>query len=219
MPVFGLARRGRMGCGATLSRVTTTAFALLAVSFLEGCASTPVTIAPKASFNAAMARQRLEPGSNGIAGKVLLRLSSGGALTCGGGVARLIPVTPYAEEWSELTYYQQPSPKGTPPELAYLPKSPKPPKEVQVNPVFLATTRQVVCDRDGQFRMDQIADGDYFLEADLVWQQDIYDEIHFFYGRNYLSKEGTVLKRFHIQGGKTLFLDLQWNVTNQRFNF
>jgi len=88
-----------------------------------------------------------------------------------------------------------------------------------VNPVFLATTRQVVCDRDGQFRMDQIADGDYFLEADLVWQQDIYDEIHFFYRRNYFSKEGKVLKRFHIQGGKTLFLDLQWNVTNQRFNF
>lgn len=193
--------------------------ALWALAVLSGCSSAPVVVAPKASFNAAKARMLLEPGSNAVAGKVLLRLSSGGALTCGGGVVRLIPITPYAEEWAELTYYQQPAPPGTPPELAYLPKMPKPSKEVQASHVFLATTRQVACDRDGQFRMDQIADGDYFLEAQLVWQQDIYDELHFFHGRNYFSKEGTVLKRFHVQGGKVLFLDLQWNVTNRRFNF
>ena len=56
MPVFGLARRVLTGRGEASSGVSATAFALLVVSFLEGCASTPVTIAPKASFNAAMAR-------------------------------------------------------------------------------------------------------------------------------------------------------------------
>jgi len=193
--------------------------ALLGLFILSACSSAPVMISPKASFNAAKTRKLLEPGSNEVAGKVLLRLSSGGALTCGGGTARLIPITPYAEEWAELTYYQQPAAPGTPPELAYLPKSPKPSREVQANSLFLATTRQIACDRDGQFRMDQIADGDYFLEAQLIWQQDIYDELHFFHGRTYFSKEGTVLRRFHVQGGKALFLDLQWNVTNRRFNF
>ena len=194
-------------------------FALLGLAVLGGCASAPVVVSPKASFNAAKARKLLEPGSNEVAGKVLLRLSSGGALTCGGGTARLIPMTPYAEEWAELTYYQQPADSSTPSDLAYLQKASKPSKVVQINPAFLVTTREVSCDRDGQFRIPQIADGDYFLEAQLIWQQDIYDEVHFFYGRNYSSKEGTVLKRFHVQGGKQVFLDLQWTVTNRRYNF
>jgi hypothetical protein len=194
-------------------------FVLLELAILGGCASPPVIVSPSVAFNAAKARKFLEPGTNDVAGKVLLRLSSGGALTCGGGTARLIPLTPYAEEWADLTYYQQPAAPSTPPEFAYLPKNPKPVKEIRVNPVFLATTRQVLCDRDGQFRFDQVADGDYFLEAQLIWQQDIYDELHFFHGRTYFSKEGTVLRRFHIQGGKALFLDLQWDVTNRRFNF
>lgn len=193
--------------------------AIVGLAFLAGCASPPVIVSPAAVFNAAKARKLLEPGPNEVAGKVLLRLTSGGALTCTGGTAKLIPVTPYAEEWAELTYYQQPAATGTPPEFAYLPKTPKPSKEIRVNAMFLATTRQVSCDRDGQFRMAHLADGDYFLEAQLIWQQDIYDELHFFHGRTYFSKEGTVLRRFHVQGGLAVFLDLQWTVTNRRFNF
>jgi len=192
---------------------------ILGLAFLGGCASPTVIVTPSASFNAAKARKLLEPGTNEVSGKVLLRLTSGGALSCTGGIVRLIPLTPYAEEWAELTYYQQPAESTTPPDLAYLPKSPKPSKEVRANPLFMATTREVPCDREGQFRMDQVADGDYFVEAQLIWQQDIYDEVNFFHGRTYFSKEGTVLKRVHLQGGKPVVLNLQWAVTNRRFNF
>jgi len=218
MLASGLARPGGAIWGA-FSGVPGIVFALASLAFLAGCTSPPVIVSPSASFNAAKARKLLEPGDNEVAGKVLLRLSSGGALTCGGGTARLIPMTPYAEEWVRLTYYQEPAVAGTPPEFAYLPKTTHPAREVRLNPLFMATTRQVPCDRDGQFRIEKIADGDYFLEAQLIWQQDIYDEVNFFYGRNYSSKEGTVLKPFHVQGGKGVFLDLQWTVTNRRFNF
>ncbi len=195
------------------------ALGLWVLSVLGGCATAPVVVLPQTAFHVAKARKLLESGENEVTGKVLLRLSSGGALTCSGGTARLIPVTPYANEWAELVYYHQPAAPSTPPDFAYLPKAASQAREIRLNPAFMATTRQVSCDRDGQFRIDQIADGDYFLEAQLVWQQDIYDEVNFFYGRTYFSKEGTVLKRFHVQGGKAVFLDLQWNITNRRFNF
>lgn len=203
----------------TLPRVAGIVLAFAVLGLFAGCASPPVIVSPTTSFNAAKARERLEPGNNEVAGKVLLRLSSGGALTCTGGTARLIPMTPYAEEWVGLTYYQQPAVAGTPSEFAYLPKATHPSREIRLNPNFMATTRQVPCDREGQFRIEKIADGDYFLEAQLIWQQDIYDEVNFFHGRTYFSKEGTVLKPFHAQGGKVVFLDLQWTVTNRRFNF
>jgi hypothetical protein len=186
---------------------------------LAGCTTTPVVVSPQAAFNAAQARRLLGAGENAVAGKVLLRLSSGGALTCGGGSVRLIPMTPYASEWAQLAYYQQPAEASTPSDFSYLPKTASSSKEVRLDPAFMATTRQFPCDRDGQFRIEQIADGDYFLEAQLIWQQDIYDEVHFFHGRTYFSKEGTVLRRFHVQGGKGVFLDLQWTITNRRFNF
>jgi hypothetical protein len=192
---------------------------VLALGLLSACASTPeFPPAPTVRFDQARAKHMLEEGAGTVAGKVLLRLSTGGALTCTKGAARLIPFTAYASAWADAVYHQQPPESGTPADMAYLIKSKRMPN-ARLDARFLATNRTARCDQDGQFIFERVQDGDYFLEADLIWQQDIYDELHFFRGREYYDKEGTVLKRFLLQGGKPVFLDLQWSVKNKRFDF
>ena len=191
----------------------------VSISLLAGCASTPeFPPAPQVPFDQVRAKQMLQEGNNTVAGKVLLRLSSGGALTCAKGSVRLFPLTTYASAWADAVYYAQASEPETPADFAYLPKSKRMP-DSRFDANFLTTQRSVHCDRDGQFLIEFIKDGDYLLEADLIWQQDIHDDLHFYYGREYFSKEGAVVKRFRILGGRMVFLDMQWTVKNKRYAF
>ena len=185
---------------------------------LAACASAPRVNPVEVDFDRNAARRALSPGDNTLVGKVLMRLSSGGALTCAGGNVRLIPVTAYADEWVERMYRSDPSDAAQSPPDGYYLKTSKRLVMEEVDPEFFSQTRDFPCDRDGQFRIEHLHDGDYYLEAALIWQKDIWDEQHFYNGKSYIWREGTVIRRFHLSGSKMLFLDIQWQVSNNRFS-
>jgi hypothetical protein len=54
--------------------------------------------------------------------------------------------------------------------------------------------------------------------AHIVWQHHIWDEYGFFYGKQYHSREGTVMKKIRVQGGQKIMASLKWSVPNSRYD-
>jgi hypothetical protein len=160
----------------------------------------------------------LEPGNNQIAGAAVLWLSSGGIVSCAGKTARLYPATPYAREWARLTYETADTGKAAPQGFDYRQIRERP-SGLVVNQSFLDASRSTNCDADGMFLFEHVADGDYFLEADIAWQKHIWDQHHFYYGNDYHKLDGSVLRRIHVSGGKRMTVDLRWSVPNSRWTF
>lgn len=184
--------------------------------WLAGCGG-PSVARLGVPFDADQARAMLAPGSNQIVGNALMWLSSGGVISCAGDRATLYPATRYAREWARLTHETVEHSRITPPNFAYRPRSAGP-TGLQVDPVFLETSRSVPCDADGRFRFDNVGDGEYYLVASIVWQAHIYDEHNFFHGKSYLDYEGAVMKKIQVRGGQKAVVGMQWSVPNSRFN-
>lgn len=189
-----------------------------AASGLWACSSQPVQ-APLPAFDSASTREALLPGDTTLSGRVLMRLSSGGVLSCAGGTIRLIPATPYADAWVDRTYRANPSDVPTPTGVLYQPTSDRAPEPgLSLNPAFLSMVHEGGCDRDGFFQFDRLRAGDYYLESRLHWQKDIYDETHFFFGQTHHWREGHVIRRVHLPQGRPVSLDLSWQVPNHRYS-
>lgn len=189
---------------------------LLALLLVAACSQQPPRQALP-PFDASAARRALLEGSSTLSGRVMMRLSSGGVLSCANGRVRLIPATAYAEAWVNQTYRADPSDVPTPEGVYYLPSTDRP-VEPALDPSFLSMTHETPCDRDGFFRFDRLADGDYYLEATLHWQKDIFDETHFYYGNTHHWREGHVVRRIHLPAGRSASLDLSWQVPNSRYS-
>lgn len=185
---------------------------------LAGCASAPPRVQINVPFDRARAEQMLAPGENQIAGAAVLWLSSGGIVSCAGKTARLYPATPYAREWARLTYERADTGKAAPQGFDYR-QTREGPTGVMVNQGFLDASRSTKCDADGMFLFERVADGDYFLEADIAWQEQIWDQQHFYYGNDYHKLDGSVLQRIHVAGGKRMTVDMRWSVPNGRWTF
>ncbi|MEY2681435.1 MAG: hypothetical protein RL661_1666 [Pseudomonadota bacterium] len=188
-------------------------FGLLLLGACEG----PQRVRISPPFNPAAARKMLEPGTNQIVGTALMWLSSGGVLSCAGDSATLYPATPYAREWARLTY-ETLEPTNARPQGFYYRSKEDGPSNLAVDSHFLETGRTVACNGDGHFTFDQVADGEFYLVARLVWQHHIWDEYGFFYGKQYHSREGTVMKKIRIQGGQKVTASLKWSVPNSRYD-
>lgn len=190
---------------------------LLGVWLLGACAGrSPGAIT--VPFEPARARAMLAPGNNRIVGRALLWLSSGGVISCAGETATLYPATRYAQEWARLTYETIEPGKQQPPDFAYRPKSEGPVK-FSVEPAFLDTSHSVACNDDGHFSFENVGNGDYYVVARIAWQRHIWDEYNFFFGREYLAMEGTVLKKVHVRGAEKAMVNMMWSAPNSRFNF
>lgn len=189
---------------------------LLGLLLLEACGG-PQLVRISPPFNPAAARKMLEPGTNQIAGTALMWLSSGGVISCAGDSATLYPATPYAREWARLTYETVEPTNARPQGFHYRSKEDGP-SNVAVDPSFLETGRTVACDGDGHFIFDRVADGEFYLVAHIVWQHHIWDEYGFFYGKQYHSREGTVMKKIRVQGGQKVTASLKWSVPNSRYD-
>lgn len=186
---------------------------------IAGCKTSPPKVNPvEVEFDSGAARSALSEGRNTLVGKVLMHLSTGAALTCAGGTVRLIPATAYADEWVERMYRSDPADVALSPQDGYYLPSSKRAVMPEIEPRFMSMTRDVPCDHDGQFRIDRIQDGDFYLEAKLIWQKNVWDELSFYNGKSYRFREGTVIRRLHLSGGRQLFLDLRWQVQNSRYS-
>ena len=183
-----------------------------------GCASAPPRVPINVPFDRAQAERMLAPGDNQIAGAAVLWLSSGGIVSCAGKTARLYPDTAYAREWARLTYANADTGKAAPQGFEYR-QTREGPGVVAVNPAFLDASRSTNCDADGMFLFEHVADGNYFLEADIAWQKQIWDQHHFYFGNDYHKLDGSVLQRIHVVGGKRMTVDMRWSVPNGRWTF
>lgn len=189
---------------------------LCAIILLAGCATpAPVTIA--VPFDQVRANTLLEPGTGQIHGTALIWLSTGAVISCAGENVTLYPATRYANEWVRLNYDGVPPAKLQPSDVSYRSRKAGPAPAVAL-PSFLAASRSTHCDNDNHFQFDQVSDGEFYVVAHLVWQQQIWDEVSFFYGNKYYDREGTVLKKVRVHGGQVANADMKWSSPNSRFN-
>ena len=189
---------------------------VLMAGLLIGC-ETALKVQPTTPFHSEPARRQLSPGTEEIAGSAILWLSSGGIISCAGSEVTLYPLTPYAREWFHLTYETMEKSRLTPPDFAYRSNTEEP-LSFQSDPAFLRQSRTVLCNEDGHFLIDRVAEGDYILVARLRWQRHIWDEHQFFNGHRYHEYEGTAAKKIRVFHGRNPVVSLRWSVANSRFN-
>lgn len=131
----------------------------LAGVVLVGCAiAKPVNLT--SSFNAQEARELTRPGVNIVSGSALIRQNGGGVVTCAGLEILLIPKTAYATERMRAIYGN--TDRGYNPVYRQIKFTPEVPE-------YLSTHRATVCDAQGHFSFDDVADGSFFVVSQIVW--------------------------------------------------
>lgn len=125
-----------------------------------GCASGPHKIELSKTFDANQAREMIKPGVNIVQGSALIRQNGGGVVTCAGLTILLVPATQYASE--RMTHiYGNPN-RGYNPATRQLGFNPDEPDYVQL-------TQKTLCDAQGKFAFNKVADGDFFVVGNIVW--------------------------------------------------
>ena len=130
-------------------------------TIVSGCVvPQPVAPAVIADYDASEAAYIHESGPNEIRGQAFLRQRGGGVVTCASDEVSLIAATAYAKERLATLYGTISAPArhvGTdrvgPPD-----------------PRYLADWRHTICDAQGNFIFERVADGDYFVVTTVVWE-------------------------------------------------
>jgi hypothetical protein len=160
---------------------------LLAVFVLTGCVATPPQQALISSpFDASATKIMLGKGSNTIRGSALIRQRGGGVVTCAGQQVILAPSTPYSNERALVIYgstehgYRALS--SSPGGIVFIPD----PQEYQT------LTLRTVCDAQGYFKFEQVANGSFLVSTKIAWQ--VVD---------YKVEGGVLMQRVTVMGGET----------------
>lgn len=142
---------------------------LFAMSALVvGCAVPPVkTVTLVSKFDSAAAASQVEDGSGVIAGTAFLRQQGGGVVTCAGSQVLLYPASAYSRERLSALYGAAPQ-YG---ETKYLDIKRVPTTSLFTNdePSYHSFTRKTVCDAQGNFTLEQVKDGGYYLVTQVRW--------------------------------------------------
>lgn len=164
-------------------RISTVAALVFAV-VAGGCATTPATIVTLGPFDRAQAAAMLEPGTNTIRGSALIRQQGGGVVTCAGRDIALVPATQYAQQRITALYGQA--------QQGYYPAWPaRGVKFANEAPEYQQLTRATVCDAQGFFKFERVADGDFFVVTAVTWQ-----------ARQYVVEGGALMQRVRVAGGE-----------------
>lgn len=160
---------------------------------LAGCVVLPETqfVPMTSSFSASEAAYIFEEGDNIIEGFAMMRTRGGDSKTCAGSEVSLIPASSYAIERVRLlygsattgvrypTYYGATEPERTEPDYSQ----------------FVAHMTNRVCDPQGNFTFEDVADGDYFVVSEVYW------EVPGQYGMS--LQGGAMMRRVSVEGGET----------------
>jgi hypothetical protein len=113
-------------------------------------------------FDTAHAKRLLAPGRNTLHGSALLRQQGGRVVTCAGTPVILIPATAYARERMQAYYGSQVH--GATPNEGIVVRSPN------ADPAaWVRLQRSTLCDPQGYFTFQQVADGDFFVLVAVEW--------------------------------------------------
>lgn len=138
-------------------------FAVAAV--LAGCALPAARVQQyyiTPAFDGAGAERLLLPGTNQIKGSALMRQQGGGVVTCAGRPVFLIPSTEYAKDRLRLLYDSADDRRFTRRGNADVEFIPNPPE-------YLSTVKTTLCDAQGFFAFDKVANGEFFVQTSVSW--------------------------------------------------
>lgn len=162
---------------------------------ISGCATTmfPMPKVEKVSmtsvFKPEQAAYVLEKGNNTVTGQSFLKTMIGEVRTCAGNEAELIPVSDYSTEIMMFSF------RNT--ESGYSPANYDFVKTLDVQDKRWLDYRKVTyCDAQGNFKFDDVKDGEYYIRTLVVWQIP---------GR-FGFEGGSLMKRVKVAGGQTVNL-------------
>jgi len=153
-----------------------------AMLLLAACVGTDIEVtAPFVPAEAAFINQR---GAARLSGQAFMRQMGGGVVTCAGEKVRLIPATAYARERISKIYgtskggrvniYQAASGKNMP-------------------PAYLKLMRIAICDAEGDFEFNGVANGAYYIATRVIWYTP----------GSYVPEGGGVARQVTIRGGRS----------------
>lgn len=154
---------------------------------LAGCAVNQAQeVNLKAAFNTEEAKRLLAPGKNTIKGSALFRQNGGGIVSCAGTQVDLVPATEYATE--RISYLYGSTERGvqtamTAPHLKFT--------NVEASG-YRENQRHVLCDSQGFFKFDNVADGSFYLTSVITWHV----------GNSYIPEGGVLMQRITVSGGE-----------------
>lgn len=156
-------------------------FALFALS---SCAVKPVKLAEE--FNEVEAEKQLKDGKNTIEGSAVWREKNGAVQKCSGYRVFLYPVTKYAKE--RVTHLfgadEWGAREASKEKIVFVPDDIR----------FHQLSRKTVCDVDGKFEFENVADGDYFVVTKIVWGNPEQPEEQ--------TEGGNLMQKISVKGGK-----------------
>ncbi len=144
---------------------------LLALSvvslLLSGCVTTPQKWSISATFDVAQARSLLSEGSNTVRGSALVRQRGGGVVSCAGREVLLVPATTYASERVGAIYGSG--------ERGYNPAGRSFIFDGEL-PEYWQMQRKTMCDAQGYFKFDKVANGTFYVVTMITWQVNDYSQ-------------------------------------------
>lgn len=159
--------------------------ALFLLFAISGCAAAPpVTLS--SAFDPAEVAWFHQPGSNTILGNAVRRTVGGEARTCAALPAYLVPVSTYARERFLKMYGDADS--------GFLPAT-SGFKFADTNAIYQANSRTVRCDAQGNFRFENVPDGDYYVTATVTWGVPLYGVT--------MHQGGVMMQKVSVRGGET----------------
>ncbi len=153
---------------------------ILAASLLAGCAA-PQVIKSSIPFDKVQAEALLKPGQNTIKGSALIKQNMGTTVTCAGNAVSLIPVTRHATD--RITQIYGNPTRGYRQARGY--------NSGNADPEYLKAMRETVCNAQGFFTFNNVADGEFFITTAVQWRTN-----------PYFLDGGSLMQRVTISGGK-----------------
>lgn len=175
-------------------------------------ACTPTLVHLPVPFDAKEAQSLLRPGTNQISGTIKFEPDKGHVLaypdtfvTCEGQDVILIPYTDYAREWA-LKYYGKPVT-----DIAYKLTHRAKAQTFDNYDAFMASTRKTQCDENGNFQFNDVANGNFFVMANVQWKGKDEEVYKFAFAPEDIDEEdGTVVKKITLKDSQNLKLNGPW---------
>lgn len=149
------------------------------------------------SYNEQEFLKLLEPtGKNTIKGSAFMRKANGEVVTCAGTKIVLFPNVPYSAERIQVIYGNT--------DQGYNSVNARPVEFMPLNPSYLKSGRETVCNVQGQFVFENVKDGEYFIHSQISWMY-----AYVSYTPQYTG--GSIFKKVAVSKGATVDVVLSPN--------
>jgi hypothetical protein len=153
-------------------------------AILGGCVA-PQKISISSPFDPVLTKKLLADGINTIQGSALIRQRGGGVVTCAGQEVTLTPATAYSSERVKALFGS--SLGGYAPAFGG--------RRVEFEstaPEYWSSSRSTICDAQGNFRFDKMADGSFYVNTQITWNVS-----------PYATEGGSITRLITLSGGET----------------